>query len=105
MISLLSKRLFSTLVIAEHKGLKLNSVTSKILSAAVQLNQETHVLLIGHKLDSVLKECQENFCSKCFQKIYVADHNLLEHKYKNIIFNFIISFFLFQSNYTLLLKK
>ena len=80
MISSSIRRLFSTLVLAEHKGGKLSPVTSKLISAAVQLGKDTHVLFLGHKMESAIKECQTSFCPKCFQKILVGDHPLLENK-------------------------
>ena len=87
---------FSTLVIAEHNNGKMNPVTSKILTAASNFQQEvwnflkflklcfylqTHLLITGNNLESVLKAYQTNFCEKCFQKIFVAEHAALEHKY------------------------
>ncbi len=89
------RRLFSTLVLAEHNGGKLNPITSKLISAATKLGKETNILFLGHKMESAIKECQNSFCPKCFQKIIVGDHPLLENKFFNNLIEFYSNLYLF----------
>ena len=49
----------SVLLIAEHNNKELKPFTLNVINAATQIDQDTHVLLIGHNADSVAKSISE----------------------------------------------
>ena len=49
----------SVLLIAEHNNKELKPFTLNVINAAKQIDEETHVLLIGHNADSVAKSLSE----------------------------------------------
>ena len=49
----------SVLLIAEHNNKELKQFTLNVINAATQIDQDTHVLLIGHNADSVAKSISE----------------------------------------------
>ena len=49
----------SVLLIAEHNNKELKPFTLNVINAATQIDQDTHVLLIGHNVDSVAKSISE----------------------------------------------
>ena len=49
----------SVLLIAEHNNQDLKPFTLNVINAAEQIEEETHVLLIGHNADTVAKQISE----------------------------------------------
>jgi len=49
----------SVLLIAEHNNKELKPFTLNVINAATQIDQDTHVLLIGHNADLVAKSISE----------------------------------------------
>tara|TARA_B100000424_G_scaffold99622_1_gene74674 strand:- start:504 stop:1457 length:954 start_codon:yes stop_codon:yes gene_type:complete len=49
----------SVLLIAEHNNKELKPFTLNVINAAKQIDEDTHVLLIGHNADSVAKQISE----------------------------------------------
>ena len=49
----------SVLLIAEHNNKELKPFTLNVINAAKQIDEDTHVLLIGHNADSVAKQTSE----------------------------------------------
>ena len=49
----------SVLLIAEHNNKDLKPFTLNVISAASQINDDVHVLLMGHQADSVAKSISE----------------------------------------------
>ena len=49
----------SVLLIAEHNNKELKPFTLNVINAATQIDQDTHVLLIGHKADTVAKSISD----------------------------------------------
>ena len=49
----------SVLLIAEHNNKELKPFTLNVINAATQIDQDTHVLLIGHNAESVAKSISE----------------------------------------------
>ena len=49
----------AVLLIAEHNNKELKPFTLNVINAATQIDQDTHVLLIGHNADSVAKSISE----------------------------------------------
>ena len=49
----------SVLLIAEHNNKELKPFTLNVINAAKQIDEDIHVLLIGHNADSVAKQISE----------------------------------------------
>ena len=49
----------SVLLIAEHNNKELKSFTLNAITAASQIDQDLHVLLMGHNADNVAKSLSE----------------------------------------------
>ena len=49
----------SVLLIAEHNNKELKPFTLNVINAATKIDEDTHVLLIGHKADAVAKSLSE----------------------------------------------
>jgi electron transfer flavoprotein alpha subunit len=47
----------STLILAEHSAGALNDATLSTIAASAKLGGETHVLVVGHKIDAVATSC------------------------------------------------
>lgn len=64
------------LVIAEHDNIKLNNATRNVITAACQLAQDIHVLVVGDNCASVVTSAQQLFNIKL---VLVADHPAYAH--------------------------
>ena len=64
------------LVIAEHDNIKLNNATKNVITAACQLAQDIHVLVVGDNCASVVTSAQQLFNIKL---VLVADHPTYAH--------------------------
>lgn len=75
-----SVRSFSTLVLAETKQNVLNSSIYKVLNATKKLNQETHILVSGSQISSIVDKLKSTVPSEYASKIIVVDHKLLNNQ-------------------------
>lgn len=66
-----------TLIIAEHNNQSLKPDTLLVMSAALQLGQEVHLLIIGFQCESVVKQIEK---ITGVHKILVADASEYQHQ-------------------------
>ena len=78
----------SVLLIAEHNNKELKPFTLNVINAATQIDEDVHVLLMGHNADSVAKSISE--ISGVKKVIHVDNQiyeNYLAENYVPVILN------------------
>jgi electron transfer flavoprotein alpha subunit len=88
--NLISKKYFSTLLVAEHNNQKLANNNLNMITASLKLKEKVHpplpvshqidVLIAGHGVDKVVEQAQSVFPGEHTKSIYVMDHQALKHQ-------------------------
>ena len=84
----------SVLLIAEHNNKELKPFTLNVINAAKQIEEEIHVLLIGHNADTVAKQISE---VSGVNKIIHVDNPIYENY---VAENFVPVILKYAENYT-----
>ena len=83
----------SVLLIAEHNNKELKPFTLNVINAATKINEDIHVLIMGHNADAVAKSVSEVSGVKKVIHVdnpiyenyvaenYVPEHNFLQHSF------------------------
>lgn len=89
------KRLFSSLVLAEHNNKKLSQLVYSAVNAAEYFNNDITVLVAGNHCGSVAEEASK---IKGVSKVILADDSELEHQLSDSVTN-VLSFVLRENKF------